>query len=152
MMADPATLPFIDEHHILVSAPTPVVWRQLGAAIRHQPDLAGRVGAWLLGAEHLRASGDPLTPAATLPGFTASQVVPGRQLTLTGRHRFSDYALTFTLTDHQTRTRLSARTDARFPGLHGQLYRALVIDSSAHQILLTRLLRAIRKAAEASTP
>jgi hypothetical protein len=68
---------------------------------------------------------------------------------LTGRHRFSRYALILTLAEQPDGTMLCARTQASFPGLHGSLYRALVIGSGAHRVLVRRLLRTIRRSAEA---
>jgi len=148
MAADVAALPFIDEHHVLVSASTDDVWRHMGAAIR-QPRLFSHVAAYLLGAVPRRANGDPLTSGAALPGFTVRDAVSGDHLVLAGRHRFSEYALIVTLAGWPSGTRLSARTYARFPGLRGRLYRTLVLSSGAHRLLLTRLLRTVRRAAEA---
>lgn len=148
MVADLVALPFIDEHHVLADAPAVVVWPHLAKIMRTRPELVGRVAACLLGADTLSPGGHPLTPGATLPGFTVVEAVPGSRLVLAGRHRFAAYALTFTLTGQDGMTLLIAHTHAHFPGLPGQIYRALVIGSGAHRFLLTRLLRTIRHAAE----
>ncbi|HEX7717212.1 MAG TPA: hypothetical protein VF416_07975, partial [Marmoricola sp.] len=62
--------------------------------------------------------------------------------------RFSDYALVFELDEHDRATRLTARSLARFPGVRGTAYRALVIGSRGHRVLVRRWLRRIRDAAE----
>ena len=54
------------------------------------------------------------------------------RLVLTGRHRFSRYALVFELEPLGEHTVLKALTYAVFPGLHGRVYRLLVIGSRAH--------------------
>ncbi|HEU4544248.1 MAG TPA: hypothetical protein VFR23_24165 [Jiangellaceae bacterium] len=148
MDLDVDALPFIDEHHVLVAAPATTVWRHLGAAWEG-PGWAGRMTASLLAAVPRRASDYPLTQGAALPGFSVREAVQGERLALMGHHRFSEYALTFTLTEAPGGTRLSARTDARFPGIRGQLYRTLVIRSGGHRVVLMRLLRRVRRAAEA---
>jgi len=138
-------LPFVDEHRVEVAAPALVVWQKLGESLR-----AGTItgaGARLLGAEPSRAEGDPLTAGSTIPGFGVREAVPGQKLVLAGRHRFSDYTLTFTLVDDNGTTQLAARTDAAFPGL-GRVYRALVIGSGGHRALVRRWLERIRRAAE----
>ena len=145
---DVSALPFIDEHHVLVAAPADTVWRHVGAALE-KPGWASRLAALLLAAVPRRASGDPLTQGAALPGFDVRDAVPVDRLVLAGRHRFSAYALIFVLADEPGGTRLSARTHARFPGLHGRLYRTFVIRSGAHRVLVMRLLSGIRQAAEA---
>lgn len=141
---DAAALPFVDEHRVLVKASAVAVWAQLGHAIsRPRPRLSGLV-ALLLGTRPARAAGDPLTSGSTLTGFAVTTAVPAERLVLTGRHRFASYTLIFTLREQDGTTRLTARTHARFPGLRGHAYRALVIGTGAHRIALTRLLRGIR--------
>ena len=141
-------LPFVDDHRVLVDATPADVWRALGACL---PDTAGaRAAALVLGARPRRAHGDPLVEGSAVPAFGVRRAVPGRELALAGRHHFSDYALVFTLEDRGEGTELSARTLARFPGLHGRAYRALVIGSGAHRIVTRRWLRRIGRLAEGS--
>lgn len=143
-------LPFIDEHQVLVAAAAPAVWRSLTRELTRRPRLAGAEAlVYLLAAEPRRASGGPVTEGTTLPGFTVSEAVPERHVRLTGRHRFSRYALILTLVTRADGTVLSARTHADFPGLRGSVYRRLVIGSGAHHIVVSRLLRAVRRQAEA---
>lgn len=141
-------LPFIDEHQVLVSASAPAVWRSLTMQIARPRLCSAAALAYLLAAEPRRASGRPLAAGATLPGFTVAEAVPGRRVRLTGRHRFSQYALILTLVTQPDGTMLSARTHAEFPGRRGSVYRQLVIGSGIHRALVARLLRAVRRRAE----
>jgi hypothetical protein len=143
---------FVDEHRVLVSAPAPAVWEALGASLR-PVERAGRgfFARRVLGAVPGAAHGDPLVQGSTLPGFGVREAVPERRLVLAGEHRFSDYLLVFTLEERGTATQLSARSDARFPGLRGRVYRALVIGSGAHQVIVRRWLERIRASAEAQS-
>jgi hypothetical protein len=148
MNTDLPALPFIDEYHVFVAASADTVWRHLCTAIG-RPDTAGRVVAQLLAAEPRRASGEVSTQGATLPGFSVQDAVPGNRLVLAGHHRFSEYTLNLTLAEWARGTRLSASTYARFPGIRGRLYRAMVLGTRGHRVLLMRLLRGVRRAAEA---
>ncbi|MEU7379549.1 hypothetical protein AB0A91_05950 [Streptomyces sp. NPDC042207] len=67
----------------------------------------------------------------------------GRELVLTGCHRFSSHALTFRLEPAGPgRSRLCAETRAAFPGPAGALYRRLV-STGGHAMGMRRLLSAI---------
>jgi hypothetical protein len=140
------TLPYVDEHHVEVAAPATVVWRATGDCLPR--DAAVRVGAAILGTEPRRRHGNPLAVGGTVPGFEVVEAVPNERLVLAGRHRFSEYALTFELRDLGTTTRLTAVTRARFPRLRGRAYRALVIGSGAHRVLTRQWLERIRRTAE----
>jgi hypothetical protein len=86
---------------------------------------------------------------STFPGFRVAAVVPGRELVLGGRHRFSSYALIFRLEPAGPgRSRLTAETRARFPGPAGGLYRLLVLGTGGHAVGVRRLLAAVRRRAE----
>jgi hypothetical protein len=145
-MAAVPKLPFVDEHEVLVRAPAADVWRELGASLPRR--IGGSVAAVVLGIVPARAHGDPLTTGAAIQGFRVVEAVPTRRLALAGRHRFSDYALTFDLEERDAATRLTARTNARFPGLRGRAYRALVIGSGGHRLAMRWWLERIRRAAE----
>jgi len=80
--------------------------------------------------------------------LAVADAVPERRVSLVGRHRFSRYALVFTLAEQPTGTTLAALTYAEFPGLRGTVYRGLVIGSGAHRVLVRRLLRDVRRGAE----
>lgn len=127
-------LPYIDEHAIAVAAPRDVVWtalcRYADASIGlPQGSTLGR----LLGTD----------PAG---GFAVTASRPRRHLGLGGRHRFSRYLLTFDLGDlPDGGTRVSARSYGEFPGLHGFVYRTLVIGSRGHVLSVRHMLRGIRR-------
>jgi hypothetical protein len=141
-------LPFIDEHRLLVSAPALAVWRSLATVLPGPSGLSAEILACLLGAEPRQAAGTPLDEGATWPGFEVSEATRARLVRLTGRHRFSRYALVLTLDPQPEGMMLSARTYARFPGVHGWVYQQLVIGSGAHRIVVARLLREVRRRAE----
>lgn len=144
---DVTALPYIDEHDVLIAASPETVWRHLIIAVGWSGRAVSAV-APLLGAVPRRASGDPLAEGSTVPGFSVREAVPGDRLVLAGHHRFSEYALVYTLAEEPGGTRLRARTHARFPGLRGELYRTVVIRSGGHRVLVRRILRGVRRAAE----
>lgn len=126
-------LPYVDEHHVTVEASPAVVW----------PDLTAYVDRTLASGR-----GSLLTRLlGTRPdsGFEVSEEVPERRLVLSGRHRFSEYALVLELDPSGEQTVLRALTYARFPGPHGRLYRLLVISSRAHVLATNRILASIRR-------
>ena len=129
-------LPFVDEHSILIPAPRDHVWSALRRYVDSSLEAAARSPlTWLLGTR----------PRA---GFGMEADLPEEQLSLAGRHRFSRYRLVFDLADAaDNKTRLSARTYAEFPGLHGRVYRALVIGTRLHVLATNQILRSIRRSA-----
>ncbi len=136
---DNGDLPFVDEHAIAIAASRDVVWsaleRYVGTSLRVGDGLLARI----LGTQ----------PAA---GFEVSGCRPTDRLILIGRHRFSRYMLAFDLADTTDgTTRLSAKTYAAFPGVHGRIYRALVIGTGAHAVATDRIVRSIQRLAIAST-
>ncbi|MFF7644739.1 hypothetical protein [Streptomyces canus] len=147
---DIGVLSRVDEHAVVVSATPDEVWDALGASLEQsfgRPRSARY--ARLVGVADGMASGPrPLVEGAAVPGFRVADAVPGRELVLVGRHRFSTYALVFRLEPEGAGTRLRAETRARFPGPGGALYRLLVISSGAHALLTGRLLTGIRRRAE----
>jgi hypothetical protein len=138
----PADLPFLDEHAIGVAAPREAVWAAL------QDYVAGS----LVAPRDLRLRRLLL---GTHPpgGFAIAAAVPPQHLELTGRHRFSRYRLVFALGegDGTGTTRLSARSFAVFPGLHGAAYRTLVIGTRFHVLATRGMLGAVRTRALAAT-
>jgi hypothetical protein len=140
-----ADLPFVDEHRILTSAPVDVVWDRLLVRLARADSSPARAYGRIVGVEPRRASGRLPAVGATLPGFVVAEVDRMRLLRLSGRHRFSRYAWTFTLEPTPSGTRVAATTHARFPGALGRLYRAAVIGTGVHQILVRRLLRSVAR-------
>ncbi|MGW5866479.1 hypothetical protein ACWFRJ_30325 [Streptomyces sp. NPDC055239] len=143
-----ASLPYIDEHTTVIAAGVDDVWRGLSETLDQSfsPSGKGRY-ARLVGAVDRTAAGPrPLAEGSTLPGFRVAAAVPGRELVLTGRHRFSSYALIFRL-EHvgPGRSRLRAESRAVFPGPAGGVYRLLVIGTGGHAVGMRRLLAAIRR-------
>jgi hypothetical protein len=148
-----AALTRIDEHQISVDVPADEawdallvdfalltarhLWRTFARAIRCNPD---------------RASGDPASVGATVPGFRVTRCLPPHEWALEGKHLFSRYALTFRidpLDSHHCQVR--AESSAVFPGHHGSAYRALVIGTGGHVIGVRGILRGIKLRAERSS-
>lgn len=150
MHPDPAALPFVDEHGVEVGAPPDAVWDALCRVAEgsFSSPFAGRF-ARLVGCESTAAAGPrPLAEGSAFPGFTVARAVPGSELALAGRHRYSDYALVFHLDGEGETTRLRAETRARFPGASGRLYRTAVIGTRGHVLVTMRLLNAVKRRAE----
>jgi len=129
-------LPYIDEHTLRIDAPRDVVWSALQRYVE----------AMLTANER-----NPLlAPLGLQPraGFDVAESVEPQRLELAGQHRFSHYRLVFELTDDQaSATRLHAHSYGTFPGLHGGVYRALVIGTRMHVVATNYLLRGIRAVA-----
>jgi hypothetical protein len=140
-------LPYIDEHARTVDASPERTWAALVAVCAELGNgTTGPLGR-LLGLDpRLSSGGWSGAPAAgdTIPGFAVEEARPPSRLALAGRHRFSRYALAFELEPAGPgRTRIRARSSAEFPGVHGRVYRALVIGTGGHRIAVRRLLRRI---------
>lgn len=133
-------LPFIDEQTREVDAPPDRAWEALIAPSRSSDRTAEPI-ARALGCDPARRSGEPGAVGSTAPGFRVVRSVPGRELALEGRHRFSRYALTFLVEEAGPgRSRIRARTHAAFPGLRGTIYRAMVIGTRGHVFATRRML------------
>ena len=144
-------LPYVDEHAVTVAAAPEPTWAALLSTIDSSLSSgpAARFAA-LLGCADREASGPrPLQEGSAVPGFHVAAAAPAEELALTGRHRFSDYALLFRLDRLAAgETRLRAETRAEFPGPTGRAYRALVIGSRGHVLATRRILNAVRRRAE----
>lgn len=115
-------LPYIDEHVRSVGADRERVWQALLKIMCK----------------------DPADPSAAPTGFVLETAAPPSRLAFTGRHWFSRYALVFDLDEEgRGRTLLRAKSYGEFPGLPGKIYRALVIGSGGHRIIVRNLLRRI---------
>ena len=75
--------------------------------------------------------------------------MPSR-LRLAGHHRFASYALVFEVESIGAHTTLRARTFAKFPGVLGRLYRAAVIGSGGHAVVVRWMLRSVAREVGAS--
>jgi hypothetical protein len=144
-------LPYIDAQTVEIAADGEAAWQAL-VGVAHQSlggnggglarvlrvDPPGPTGTW---------SAD-LEPGVTLPGFAVDRVRRGELLSLRGGHRFSRYRLDFELSaPGPGRSQLGARTWAEFPGAAGAVYRALVIGTGGHRLVVARMLRQIARAA-----
>ncbi|HEX7133100.1 MAG TPA: hypothetical protein VF228_11020 [Iamia sp.] len=150
-MTAAVALPEVDVHSTTVAGPPDVVWPALLATVDRAFAGPGAVYARLVGCDPPAASGPrPLEEGSAIPGFAVTRAQPGRELALEGRHLFSRYALTFRLEPRgAAETVLSADSRAAFPGVHGRAYRLLVVGTGGHVVAVRRLLRSIRRRAEA---
>ena len=142
-MTDPEALPFIDEHDAPTGVPADVVWTALVRVLRGQMRLSASL-ARVLGCDPLAGTpGFSGRVGESVPGFRVVESEPGRRLVLRGRHRFARYALTFLLEGD----RLRAQTHAVFPGVHGRIYRGLLLRTGAHRAVTRKLLKKVARAA-----
>lgn len=157
----PAELPFIDEHSIDIDASSERAWDTLVGTVlprfgggwgRLGTGRFGRAGARLLAAPYpdlpARRSGVP----QTIVGFRIERAERPSLILLAGEHRFAAYTLTLSITgaENDSKSRLSAQTRAAFPGGPGRLYRAAVIGTGLHVVVVRRLLHRVRRLANAS--
>lgn len=150
-MSDHALLPFVDALSVDVEAPARTVWDTI------LDSLPGPHGSWPLrvwavvwGAEPRDANGlGAHVLGAERAGLVVCEVVAPATYALAGRHRFARYQVVFRLDQRGgTRTRLTAETFADFPGTAGRIYRAVVIDSRAHALVVRATLQVLRRRAE----
>lgn len=145
-------LPYIDEHSIQIGATPELVWVGLGRSLRAYLGKSlprPLMTLWGLSPSEVRGDwrGAPRL-GETLVGFAVVEADSPRRLALRGRHRFSRYELAFQLEQSPPGgCTLHARTSAEFPGLAGSAYRALVIGTQGHRLLVGRLLRDIARRA-----
>jgi hypothetical protein len=139
-------LPWVDEHAEEIAAPVSVVWPALLRTVERMT--AGGAApryARAVGCADTEAGGPrPLEVGSTVPGFHIAALAPERLLVMAGSHHFSDYALSFRLEPlGAVRTRVIAETRAVFPGFKGRAYRALVIGTRMHVLVVRRVLRGV---------
>jgi hypothetical protein len=143
-------LPPIDEHGVEIDASPDAVWEALLKALpaAFGSRLSSRT-ARMLGCVECKIEGEPGRIGSTLPGFVVARAIPPATLALEGEHRYSRYALVFRIDRLPSGgSRLRAETRAEFPGARGRAYRALVIGTRGHVLVVRRLLRAVRRRAE----
>jgi hypothetical protein len=142
-----ASLPYIDEHAVTIEASREASW----AALQRMLESVGP--AWftrMLGCTDTAASGPrPMEEGSTVPGFHVVTADAPSELSLAGRHHFSDYALIFRLDElSEGGTRLRAESRAVFPGFKGALYRMLLMGTGGHVLAARRMLAAVKRRAE----
>lgn len=133
-------LSYIDEHSVEIRAAPDAVWEALWRVLRRSfgGSRGSRLFASAVGVRHR----DPIA------GFRIAEEEPGRRLVLEGEHRFARYRWSFDLAD----SRLRATTHAAFPGLHGRIYRTLILPTGFHARAVKRVLSATARAAARGTP
>lgn len=121
-------LPYIDEHAITVDANRAETWSALLRVMCR----------------------DPHDPSTVPIGFVLDEARPPARFALKGRHPFAVYRWVFELdeTGNDSHTRLRALTWADFPGIHGKVYRALVIGSGGHRVAVRWTLNRVRNTAQ----
>lgn len=152
MAAGEDELPFIDRLAVEVGADREATWGALVETLtRSLESGSSRLAARVLGSSVLEASGPrPIETGGTLPGFGVASVEPPRRLVLDGSHRFARHEMAFGLSESGSgRTELAVVTRAEFPGPVGRVYRGLVIGSGGHVLATRRLLKAVKREAEA---
>lgn len=144
------SLPFVDEHYIDVAASPDAVWEALVARLRGVAEGRAAPGvARRLGCRQVTANGEIAEIGSTLPGFVVTRSIRPAVLALMGQHRFSRYALIFTIIEKPSGiVLLSAQTRAEFPGAKGRAYRALVVGTRGHLVVTRSILRSVRRRAE----
>jgi hypothetical protein len=151
---DPTGLPWVDEHAAEISAPVSAVWPALLRTVeRMTAGAAAPRYARAVGCADAEAGGPrPLEVGSTVPGFHVAALARERLLVMAGSHHFSDYALCFRLEPlGAVRTRVIAETRADFPGFKGRAYRALVIGTRMHVLVVRRVLRGVSRRVESAS-
>lgn len=115
-MTDDDRLPVIDVHRVHIAAAPELVWEALGTVLPMGEGRLSRAVGLLLGLHPADRRGDPLTIGSTAPGFAVVRADVPTQLLLQGRHRFSRYALAFSLHRAAGGTAVLAETRPSFPG------------------------------------
>jgi hypothetical protein len=144
-------LPHVDEHSVAIGAAPLVVWdatlRIVEQSFASSPTA---VVARALGCRDVHACGPrPLAVGSAFPGFHVVAADAPRELELAGCHRFSSYALIFRLDELVNgRVQLRAETRAEFPGVLGTIYRAMVIGTGGHVLVVKHHLAAAKRWAE----
>jgi Protein of unknown function (DUF2867) len=119
-------LPYIDEHAISIDASPAEVWSALLSVICR----------------------DPRDPSTVPFGFVLDEATELERLALKGRHPFAVYRWVFELdAEPGNHTRMRALTWAAFPGLHGKIYRALVIGTGGHRVAVRWTLNRVKNTA-----
>jgi hypothetical protein len=144
-------LPFVDRYSVEVAASPEYLWDALVGAIGGRSlGPAGPALARILGCEDGESKGPrPLSGGSTLPGFHVVEADEPNRLILEGRHRYSRYHLTMSISaSNRGGASLCAETRAAFPGTIGWLYRKAVIGSGGHGLLVRQFLAGIKSSAE----
>jgi hypothetical protein len=119
-------LPYIDEHAIAIGADREDTWAALLRVMCH----------------------DPHDPSTVPVGFVLDEARRPERFALKGRHPFAVYRWVFELDAlPEGGTRVRALSWAAFPGIHGKVYRALVIGTGGHRVAVRWTLKRVAAAA-----
>jgi hypothetical protein len=143
--------PRVDEHSVAVEAAPQVVWDAMLHVVEQSFSSSWAAAvARVLGCRDVAAFGPrPLVVGSAFPGFHVASADALREVELAGCHRFSRYALIFRLDELANgRVQLRAETRAEFPGVLGKIYRAMVIGTGGHVLVVKRLLASAKRRAE----
>ncbi|HYB23678.1 MAG TPA: nuclear transport factor 2 family protein [Solirubrobacteraceae bacterium] len=149
-------LPYVDAHTIEIDAPAQCVWDTLTSRVlprfgggfgRLATGRAGRLGARLLRAPYPGPPEPGPGLAATIVGFRVQHAERPSLIALAGEHRFATYTLLLRIEPAAAgaASRLTAETHAAFPGAGGRAYRAVVIGTGAHRLVVNRLLSRVAR-------
>jgi len=145
-------LPYIDAYGVEVPAGADATWKALLRVARGS--FSGTGEHWvgrLLGLSPASAQGawaPDMQPGVALPGFEVDDVRRGELLSLRGGHRFSRYRLDFEVVEAG-----DGRPGELGPGPRphlrpaGAAYRALVIGSGGHRVVVRRMLGRVARLA-----
>lgn len=121
-------LPYIDEHAVTIDANRAQTWSALLRVMCR----------------------DPHDPSSVPTGFVLDEARPPVRFALKGHHPFAVYRWVFELDEEAPqRTRLRALSWGDFPGIHGKVYRALVIGTGGHRVAVRWALKRIAAAVPA---
>lgn len=143
-------MPYIDAYDVVVPSGAADSWDALLAVLRSElgsPPPGPFLAVMRLEPPGRRGDWTAIDIGHALPGFEVRERREPEHLALVGRHRFSQYALVFDLEEIEAGTRLRAQTWAAFPGVLGRAYRAAVIGSRMHRLVVRRLLRRVAERA-----
>ena len=144
-------LPVIDEHAVDVRADAERVCDAVLETFRDSGSRATRVLTAVLGGAPGSTQGwdGESVQGATVPGFAVAQLDRPGLVVLSGRHRFSQYAIVVRIDPTATGSRCRLESRGTFPGPLGAVYRTLVVGTRGHVVAVRSLLTSIRRRAEA---
>ncbi|MGL5811342.1 MAG: hypothetical protein ACRCYQ_15490 [Nocardioides sp.] len=148
MPATSESFEFIDEYERRFDVSREQAYGVIGSVIRDSPGPLLRRYARLVGVHPAAPHGTgELAVGDAVVGFRVVRVEAPKAIVLEGRHHFARYRLTFALGSRGSgASYLRARTDAAFPGRLGPLYRAFVIGTRGHALVVWLFLRRLERA------